>query len=39
MECDPLSIERGVRQLLSDKVSGNLAGLWLLVAVIGVLKV
>lgn len=32
MECDPLSIERGVRQLLADKVSGNLAGIWLLVA-------
>ena len=29
---DPLSIERGVRQLLADKVSGNLAGIWLLVA-------
>lgn len=29
---DPLSIERGVRQLLADKVSGNLAGVWLLVA-------
>jgi hypothetical protein len=27
---DPLSIERGVRQLLADKVSGNLLGLWLL---------
>ena len=30
--CDPLSIERDVRQLLADKVSGNLAGIWLLVA-------
>jgi Transposase DDE domain len=30
--CDPLAIERGVRQLLADKVSGNLAGVWLLVA-------
>lgn len=30
--CDPLSIERGVRQALADKVSGNLAGIWLLVA-------
>jgi hypothetical protein len=30
--CDPLSIERGVRQLLSNKVSGNLMGGWLLVA-------
>jgi len=28
---DPQSIERGVRQLLANKVSGNLAGLWLLV--------
>lgn len=32
MDCDPLSIERDVRQLLADKVSGNLAGIWLLVA-------
>ena len=30
--CDPLSLERQVRQLLADKVSGNLAGIWLLVA-------
>lgn len=29
---DSASIERGVRQLLADKVSGNLAGIWLLVA-------
>ena len=29
--CDPLSIQRGVRQLLADKVSGNLVGLWLLI--------
>jgi hypothetical protein len=29
--CDPASLERGVRQLLADKVSGNLVGLWLLV--------
>lgn len=29
--CDPRSIERGVRQLLANKVSGNLVGLWLLV--------
>jgi Transposase DDE domain len=28
--CDPRSIERGVRQLLADKVMGNLAGIWLL---------
>jgi hypothetical protein len=28
--CDPGSIERGVRQLLADKVMGNLAGVWLL---------
>ena len=31
-DCDPASIERGVRQLLANKVSGNLAGIWLLVA-------
>lgn len=30
--CDPATIERGVRQCLADKVSGNLAGVWLLVA-------
>jgi len=29
---DPLSLERGVRQLLADKVSGHLVGVWLLVA-------
>jgi hypothetical protein len=29
--CDPHSLERGVRQLLADKVTGNLVGLWLLV--------
>jgi len=29
---DPQSIERGVRQMLADKVSGHLGGLWLLVA-------
>lgn len=28
--CDPKSIERGVRQFLSDKVTGNLSGVWLL---------
>lgn len=28
---DTLSIERGVRQALADKVSGNLVGVWLLV--------
>lgn len=28
--CDPRSIERGVRQLLADKVSGTTVGLWLL---------
>jgi hypothetical protein len=28
---DPAALERGVRQLLADKVSGNLLGLWLLV--------
>ena len=32
VDCDPLSLERGVRQRLADKVSGNLAGIWLLVA-------
>lgn len=30
--CDPASIERGVRQLLAEKVQGNLLGLWLLTA-------
>ena len=29
---DPESLQRGVRQLLADKVCGTLAGLWLLVA-------
>jgi Transposase DDE domain len=29
--CDPRSLERGVRQLLADKINGNLVGLWLLV--------
>jgi hypothetical protein len=29
---DAASIERGVRQLLADKVSGHLVGMWLLVA-------
>jgi hypothetical protein len=29
--CDPASLQRGVRQLLSDKVSGNMVGLWLLI--------
>jgi len=28
---DPRSIERNVRQLLSDKISGNLVGSWLLI--------
>jgi hypothetical protein len=32
MPCDPASIERGVRQLLADKVQGNPVGLWLLAA-------
>jgi hypothetical protein len=27
---DPASLERGVRQLLADKISGNMLGLWLL---------
>jgi hypothetical protein len=31
VDCDPLSIERGVRQRLADKISDNMAGLWLLV--------
>lgn len=30
LSCHPLDLERGVRQMLSDKVSGNLAGVWLL---------
>jgi hypothetical protein len=30
--CDAADIERGVRQMLADKVSGDLAGVWLLVA-------
>ena len=30
--CDPASLQRDVRQRLADKVSGNLAGIWLLVA-------
>jgi hypothetical protein len=29
--CDPVSLERGVRQLLAQKVSGTLLGLWLLI--------
>src|SRR5262249_9728542 len=29
--CDPRSLEYGVRQRLADKVTGNLAGIWLLV--------
>jgi Transposase DDE domain len=29
--CDPASLERGVRQLLADKVSSTVLGLWLLV--------
>ncbi len=32
VQSDSVSIERGIRQLLTDKVSGNLAGIWLLVA-------
>jgi hypothetical protein len=28
---DPQSLERTVRQLLADKVSGNLVGFWLLI--------
>jgi len=26
-------LERGVRQLLADKISGNMVGLWLLIPV------
>ena len=29
--CDERSIERHVRQLLCDKISGNLVGMWLLI--------
>jgi hypothetical protein len=29
--CDPSSIERAVRQLLAQKVSGNMVGIWLLI--------
>lgn len=29
--CDPLSLQRAVRQMLADKVSGTSVGLWLLV--------
>jgi hypothetical protein len=32
LSCHPADIERGVRQMLADKVSGDLAGVWLLVA-------
>ena len=32
VDSDPLSIERGVRQRLADKIGDNLCGLWLLVA-------
>jgi Transposase DDE domain len=31
-ESDPVSLERGVRQALADKVSGSHLGMWLLVA-------
>jgi hypothetical protein len=31
LPCDPRSLERGVRQVLADKIAGNLVGLWLLV--------
>lgn len=31
VEGDPASIERGVRQLLADKINDNMVGLWLLV--------
>jgi hypothetical protein len=29
--CDAQSIERGIRQLLANKISGNLVGIWLLI--------
>ena len=29
--CDPQSIEREVRQLLANKISGNMVGIWLLI--------
>ena len=29
--CDPASLERGVRQLLANKVSGTMVGIWLLI--------
>ena len=29
--CDPGSIERGVRQLLANKISGTMVGIWLLI--------
>jgi hypothetical protein len=29
--CDPTSLERNIRQLLANKISGNLIGLWLLI--------
>lgn len=32
LSCHPSDIERGVRQMLADKVTGDLAGVWLLVA-------
>jgi hypothetical protein len=31
VDSDPVSIERGVRQRLADKISDNMVGLWLLV--------
>lgn len=30
-DCGPKSIERGVRQLLANKISGNMVGIWLLI--------
>ena len=29
--CDSLSIERNVRQLLANKISGNMVGIWLMI--------
>jgi hypothetical protein len=31
IKADPQSLERGVRQILADKVCGSYLGLWLLV--------
>ena len=31
VSCEPISIERKVRQLLCDKISGNFSGIWMLI--------